>query len=158
MFPGRSYILDRRRTISFLVGLEVFYVHGISIRWLWYIVHLLSFFLTTWSAHLCLLSLIFLITSVAPLRSQIQFALFLSFTVTPTMILSIFLWEKNPSKLIKPMYGNRINVVSCPIEPKQCKQWPKIPSFIHSFIHSHVINKTATICFRVEMDRKLHAW
>ena len=43
-------------------------------------------------AHPCLLSLMFLIISVTSLYFWIQFVLFLSLRVVPSMILSIFLW------------------------------------------------------------------
>ena len=62
-------------------------IHSVTL-----IIHLLSCLLATYPTHLCLLSLMFLIMSVTPFCFRIQFVLFLSFRVTPSMILSIFLW------------------------------------------------------------------
>ena len=53
------------------------------------IVHCCHFSSPRGPAHLCLLSLMFLIMSVTPLCFRIQFVLFLSLRVTPTMILHL---------------------------------------------------------------------
>ena len=75
-------VLGRPRGLLFPWG-----IHSVIL-----IVHLLSRLLATWPAHLCLLSLMLLIMSVKPLCFRIHSVLFLSFRVTPIMILSIFLW------------------------------------------------------------------
>ena len=90
MTLGRSYISD---LVSHYLVLDRPWgllcpraIHSMTL-----IFHLLSL-LNTCPAHRCLLSLLFLIMSVTAVCFRIQFVLFLYFRVTPTTILSIFLW------------------------------------------------------------------